>query len=93
VEPDIAIRLFVAMSALPLLILQVKAQKIADCCICRGDLPVVDLLATLVQQADGIVLIRRFRKIRNVPALRPAPYTGSTKSCRSDSVWRSRVHL
>jgi hypothetical protein len=33
---------------LPLLILQVKAQKIADRCIRRGDLPVVDLFATLV---------------------------------------------
>ena len=60
VEPDVAIRLFVAMSALPLLILEVKAEKIADRCIRRGDLPVVDLLATLVQKADGIVLIRRF---------------------------------
>jgi hypothetical protein len=68
VEPDVAIRLFVAMSALPLLILQVKTQKIAHGCICRGDLPVVDLLATLVQKADGIVLVDLEDSKRSCPS-------------------------
>jgi hypothetical protein len=47
-QPNVAVRLPVAMPLLSFLILEIKAQKIADRRIRRGDLPIVDLLAALV---------------------------------------------
>lgn len=57
VQPNIAIRLLVAVPFLPFLILEVKAQKIADCRIRRGNLPIIDLLAALVQKPHRILFI------------------------------------
>jgi hypothetical protein len=48
VQPNIAIRLLVAVPFLSFLIVEVKVQKIADRRIRRGNLSIVDLLPTLV---------------------------------------------